>query len=160
MAPGKSWCGNLSLPENRAGCTYFITNLIRYNAKCLVKRSRALLGSNPTRDNQAWADEYFRSSSGGLRCQRCSLPSTHSVALSCLKKSTPRLLERVAITLGFYPQIYHKTQNAYSIGAVEEPRLRISGRRVFEPVDVRRLAKHFGVTLKAEQAAAVEPSAN
>jgi len=53
----------------------------------------------------------------------------------------------------------YRVQHAYSIGAVEEPRLRISGRRVFEPIDIKRLAKHFGVTLKtdrAEQAVAAD----
>ena len=30
-------------------------------------------------------------------------------------------------------------------GAVEEPRLRIGNRRVFEAADVERLAAHFGV---------------
>jgi hypothetical protein len=41
---------------------------------------------------------------------------------------------------------------------VPEPELRISGRRVFTPDDVRRLAEHFGVTLPSAEAAA-EPMA-
>ena len=50
----------------------------------------------------------------------------------------------------------YQIQHAYSTGAVPEPKLRISGRRVFEPVDVQRLAKHFGVKLKDSQAVAAE----
>lgn len=50
----------------------------------------------------------------------------------------------------------YRVQHAYSIGAVEEPRLRISGRRVFEPIDLKKLAKHFNVTLKTEQAVAAD----
>ena len=40
---------------------------------------------------------------------------------------------------------------------VQEPALRVSGRRVFGPEDVQRLATHFGVTLPT--AAAAEPVA-
>ncbi len=46
----------------------------------------------------------------------------------------------------------YRIQHAYSIGAVDEPKTRISGRRVFEPIDIKRLAKHFGVELKADRA--------
>jgi len=43
-------------------------------------------------------------------------------------------------------------------GLVPEPSLRISGRRVFMPEDVKRLAVHFGVTLPSAETAA-EPVA-
>lgn len=36
-------------------------------------------------------------------------------------------------------------------GIVAEPAMRVSGRRVFTPEDVQRLATHFGVTLPAEK---------
>jgi len=52
----------------------------------------------------------------------------------------------------------YQIQYAYAHGRVPEPRLRIGGRRVFAPADVRRLAAHFGVTLPAAEAAA-EPTA-
>jgi hypothetical protein len=50
----------------------------------------------------------------------------------------------------------YQIQHAYITGAVPEPKLRIGGRRVFEPAYVRRLAKHFNVTLKADAAVAAE----
>lgn len=50
----------------------------------------------------------------------------------------------------------YQIQHAYITGAVPEPKLRITGRRIFEPSDVRRLAKHFGVELKSGQAVAAE----
>ena len=46
----------------------------------------------------------------------------------------------------------YQIQHAYITGAVPEPKLRISGRRVFEPIDIKRLAKHFGVEVKADHA--------
>jgi len=42
-------------------------------------------------------------------------------------------------------------------GIVPEPELRISGRRVFTPDDLQRLAKHFGVKLPETEVA--EPMA-
>lgn len=48
----------------------------------------------------------------------------------------------------------YQIQHAYITGAVEEPRVRISNRRIYEMADVRKLCKHFGVELKAEQAVA------
>ena len=62
-------------------------------------------------------------------------------------------LKDVCKVIGVQP---YRVQHAYSIGAVPEPKLRISGRRVFEPIDIKRLAKHFNVTLKAEQAVTAE----
>jgi DNA-binding transcriptional MerR regulator len=62
-------------------------------------------------------------------------------------------LQQVCRMIGVQP---YRVQHAYSIGAVPEPRLRISGRRVFEPIDIKRLAKHFGVEMKVEQAAVAE----
>ena len=62
-------------------------------------------------------------------------------------------LKDVVKQIGVQP---YRIQHAYSIGALPEPRLRISGRRVFEPIDIKRLAKHFGITLKADAAVAAE----
>ncbi len=50
----------------------------------------------------------------------------------------------------------YRIQHAYITGAIEEPRVRISNRRIYEMADIRKLCKHFGVTLKAEQAVAAE----
>lgn len=50
----------------------------------------------------------------------------------------------------------YQIQHAYITGAVEEPRVRISNRRVYEMADIRKLCKHFRVTLKAEQAVTAE----
>ena len=66
---------------------------------------------------------------------------------------TALALKDVCKVIGVQP---YRVQHAYSIGAVPEPRLRVSGRRVFEQIDLKRLAKHFGVELKAEQAVAAE----
>jgi hypothetical protein len=46
----------------------------------------------------------------------------------------------------------YQIQHAYITGAVEEPRIRVSNRRVFEMADIRKLCKHFGVTLKTDKA--------
>jgi hypothetical protein len=62
-------------------------------------------------------------------------------------------LKDVSRLLGVQP---YRIQHAYITGAVKEPKLRISGRRVFEPIDVQRLARHFHVTLKADAAVAAE----
>ncbi len=50
----------------------------------------------------------------------------------------------------------HVVEYALANGLVPEPQLRIGGRRIFTLADVRRLAKHFGVTLPTE---ASEPMA-
>ena len=81
---------------------------------------------------------------GRSRSRRFAAKEFHKTAFA---------LKHVCKVLGVQP---YRVQHAYSIGAVPEPRLRISGRRVFEPIDIKRLAKHFGVTLKAEQAVAAE----
>lgn len=39
----------------------------------------------------------------------------------------------------------YQIQYALATGLVEEPRLRIGGKRVFQPDDLHRLAAHFGV---------------
>jgi hypothetical protein len=39
---------------------------------------------------------------------------------------------------------------ALAAGLVEEPRLRLGGKRVFQVEDLERLAAHFGVDLNAE----------
>ena len=64
---------------------------------------------------------------------------------------TALALKDVCKVIGVQP---YRVQHAYSIGAVPEPKLRISGRRVFEPIDLKRLAKHFGVEIKAERSVA------
>ena len=50
----------------------------------------------------------------------------------------------------------HRIEYCLSNQIIAEPKLRIAGKRVFTPADVRRLAKHFGVTLPTE---APEPMA-
>ncbi len=67
--------------------------------------------------------------------------------------STALALKDVSRLLGVQP---YQIQHAYSVGAVPEPGTRISGRRVFEMADLRRLAKHFNVTLKANAPVAAE----
>ena len=52
----------------------------------------------------------------------------------------------------------HRIEYCLSNQIVPEPKLRIAGKRIFTPTDMRRLAAHFGVTLPAAEAAA-EPSA-
>lgn len=59
-------------------------------------------------------------------------------------------LKDVSRLLGVQP---YRIQHAFITGAVPEPRQRISGRRVFEAADVRRLAAHFGVKMAAQTAA-------
>jgi hypothetical protein len=49
----------------------------------------------------------------------------------------------------------YRVQYAIVHGVVPEPKCRISGRRVFEPEDVKRLAAHFGVTLPTGECEAV-----
>jgi DNA-binding transcriptional MerR regulator len=52
----------------------------------------------------------------------------------------------------------HQIEYLLANGIIPEPELRLGGRRIFTPADVRRLAKHFGVTLSAETAQpAAEP---
>lgn len=51
----------------------------------------------------------------------------------------------------------YRVQYAIVHENVQEPQRRISGRRVYEPADVERLAAHFGVKLAAAEAAA-EPA--
>jgi hypothetical protein len=45
----------------------------------------------------------------------------------------------------------YRIQYVYIHGLVPEPKLRISGRWIFTPADVRRLAEHFGVELPASE---------
>ena len=40
---------------------------------------------------------------------------------------------------------------AHVNGMVDEPNLRVAGKRVYEMADVRRLALHFGITIKKSQ---------
>jgi DNA-binding transcriptional MerR regulator len=51
----------------------------------------------------------------------------------------------------------YRVQYAIIHGLVPEPQLRIGGRRVYTPADVRRLAQHFKISLPAANAAA-EPA--
>lgn len=48
----------------------------------------------------------------------------------------------------------HRLEYAIANRLVCEPAERIAGKRVFAPVDVRRLARHFGVKLPAAEAVA------
>jgi len=59
------------------------------------------------------------------------------------------LLNEVSKRLGI---IAHKLVYAITTGKVPEPRLRINNKRIFQPDDVKRLANHFGVTLKDKEA--------
>ncbi len=45
-------------------------------------------------------------------------------------------------------------QVAYAItsGSVQEPKLRISNKRIFLEADIRRLAEHFGIDPEVERA--------
>ena len=54
----------------------------------------------------------------------------------------------------------YRIQHAYAVGAVPEPRQRISGRRVFEAADIRRLGAHFGVKIATAEAAAETARSN
>ena len=63
---------------------------------------------------------------------------------------TSMSLKDVAHLLGIKA---YRIQYLLCHGAVPEPQCRISGRRVFEPKDVRRLAAHFGVELPAGECA-------
>lgn len=43
---------------------------------------------------------------------------------------------------------HYKVNYAYSAGLVEEPELRLGGKRVFQQSDIQRLATHFNVEIK------------
>jgi hypothetical protein len=47
----------------------------------------------------------------------------------------------------------HRLEYCLANNLVPEPRLRISGRRIFGPEDVKRLAAHFKVTLPSAETA-------
>jgi len=47
----------------------------------------------------------------------------------------------------------YKIVYALTTGLVEEPKLRIANKRIFQEDDVQRLAAHFGVQLKTKQPA-------
>jgi len=51
----------------------------------------------------------------------------------------------------------YRLQYVFVHGVVPEPSLRISGRRIFTPADVRRLAEHFKIKLP-ETEAVTEPA--
>jgi len=61
----------------------------------------------------------------------------------------PMALRQVARLLNVKP---YRIDRALAVGAVPEPALRISNRRVFEQEDIRRLADHFGVKLSGDEA--------
>jgi hypothetical protein len=42
----------------------------------------------------------------------------------------------------------YQVQYALTAGLIEEPKLRIGGKRVFQADDLRRLAAHFGVDIR------------
>jgi len=54
------------------------------------------------------------------------------------------LLKDVAQKLGKRP---HQIVYALTSGQVPEVRLKVAGRRLFQPADIRRLARFFGVSL-------------
>ena len=56
------------------------------------------------------------------------------------------LLREVARLLKVKP---YQIAYALSVGLVEEPKLRISNKRVFQEDDIQKLAAHFGVELKS-----------
>ena len=56
------------------------------------------------------------------------------------------LLRDVARLLKVKP---YQIAYALSVGLVEEPKLRISNKRIFQEDDIQRLAIHFGVELKS-----------
>ena len=56
------------------------------------------------------------------------------------------LLKDVAQMLKVKP---YQIAYALSVGLVEEPKLRISNKRIFQEDDIQRLAAHFGVDLKS-----------
>ena len=58
------------------------------------------------------------------------------------------LLKDVAKLLRLKP---YQITYALAVGLIEEPALRISNKRVFQPEDLLRLAKHFGVTLSQKE---------
>ena len=62
-------------------------------------------------------------------------------------------LKDVCRLLGVQP---YRIQHAYAVGAVPEPHLRVSGRRVFTASDVDMLRKHFS---SKSPATATEPAA-
>jgi len=68
---------------------------------------------------------------------------------------TQMSLQTVSRLLGVRP---HRIEYCLSNQLVPEPKLRIAGKRIFTPADVRRLATHFKVTLPTADAAA-EPTA-
>lgn len=59
------------------------------------------------------------------------------------------LLNEVSKRLGLPA---HVVSYAVSSGKVPEPPLRIANKRIFQPDDVKRLAKHFGVILAEKEA--------
>jgi hypothetical protein len=59
------------------------------------------------------------------------------------------LLKDVARLLRLKP---YKITYAISVGLVEEPKLRISNKRIFMAEDIERLAAHFGVELPVRAA--------
>lgn len=53
----------------------------------------------------------------------------------------------------------YQIDHALAVGAVPEPRLRVSNRRVFQREDLKRLAVHFGVALEPTQGTAESKAA-
>jgi len=56
-------------------------------------------------------------------------------------------LSEAARLLGVKP---YRIGYAISTGLVAEPILRVANKRIFQAVDVQRLARHFGVNLKKQ----------
>jgi hypothetical protein len=45
----------------------------------------------------------------------------------------------------------YQIDHALAVGSVPEPALRVSNRRVFRQEDLKRLAKHFGVSIHEQE---------
>ena len=60
-------------------------------------------------------------------------------------KTEQLLLHEVAKRLQMRP---HQIVYAITSGQVKDVGLRLGGRRIFRPLDIQRLARHFGVNLK------------
>lgn len=56
-------------------------------------------------------------------------------------------LKDVCKLLGVQP---YRIQHAFITGVVPETTLRVSGRRIFDADDIKRLADHFGVKVNTE----------
>ena len=94
-----------SLAGIPAGCICLPIRFSRYTDRCLAKRRRALLASNPTRDNQIRAGEWPAGPTAFRRQGLFFRLLPIHLSLSCLRKRTLTLLTK----LSSYPLILLKT---------------------------------------------------